>query len=184
MIAGSYTAQTAVSNSTSLNPRVLATSGLIRRCRVPLRRCAAQGGGRRASSRDDQPRLQDARTRVGLPPSKQHALASRGWSARPRQGAAGPSGTAWRLEKGGTTVGFNSKGCTMNRALGGTLHGAAPALHRQRGARARRPGHQLVARVAPGLVWRAHIRGSTTGAAATIIACHCAESKGAPAEPV
>ena len=49
-----------------------------------LRQCAAQGGGRCAGSRDDQPRLQDAQTRVGLPPSKRHALArlaSRGWSA-------------------------------------------------------------------------------------------------------
>ena len=116
MIAGSYTTQTAVSNSTTLNPRVLATSGLIRRCRGALRPCAAQGGGRCAGSRDDQPRLQDARTRVGLPPSKRHALASRGWSARPAGSAAGPSGSAWPFSLGclGVMLARNQRSATMN----------------------------------------------------------------------
>ena len=90
MIAGSYTTQTDASNSTTLNPRPLPTSVLIRRCRGALRPCAAQVGGRFAGSRDDQPRLQDARTRVGIPSSKRHALSGSGH----RRGSSGGRGSA------------------------------------------------------------------------------------------
>ena len=82
MIAGSYTTHTAVLNSTTLNPGPLATSGLIRRCGMPLRWPDCHGGGRCAGSRDEQPRLRDAQMHVLSPHVKRHALSSRGWRAR------------------------------------------------------------------------------------------------------